>query len=163
MKYFLIALMIIMPYASFAADKGRETGLPTPRFVSLKSSEANMRKGPGTRYPIEWVYRKKGLPVEVLEEFGHWRRVRDSSGASGWLHKQMLSGSRYALIKGSSIIKLLDEPQADAPAVAKLEPGLVAALKECEPNWCRIASAQVEGWLPKANMYGSYDKELYNP
>lgn len=122
-----------------------------------------MRKGPGTRYPIEWVYQRKNLPVEILEEFGHWRRVRDADGSSGWLHKQMLSGTRRALITSEKPVVLYDDPEADAAKVIKLEPGVITMLKECKASWCLLEIGEHEGWLEKSQFYGAYDKELYNP
>ena len=151
MRTLLLTLLILgLPTSAYATDVGMETGLPTPRFVSLKSDEINMRKGPGTRYPIEWVYRRKHLPVEVTEEFGQWRRIRDRDGTSGWLHKQMLIGARTILTKQHIILK--DDPEKDATTVAKLEAGVIAKLKECEQEWCMIEVGDTEGWLKKTNI-----------
>lgn len=122
-----------------------------------------MRKGPGTRYPIEWVYRRDRLPVEIIEEFDHWRQIRDADGSIGWLHKTMLSGERTVLIKGNSPVALREDPQEDAEVVARLEAGVIAPLLECEKDWCRLEVKQHKGWLPKKLLYGVYDKELYNP
>ena len=164
MRYVLLAMLsACMPLAAFAAEKGRETGLPTPRFVSLKSNEINMRKGPGTRYPIEWVYRRARLPVEVMEEFGHWRRVQDVDGSSGWLHKNMLSGARTIITNENDVTYVMEQPAEDASRVAKLELGVIATLQACELEWCRIKLGEVEGWLEKSTFYGAYAKELYNP
>lgn len=167
MKNFAIILLALFYCAispnAIAAEVGRETGLTIPRFVSLKSSEINMRKGPGTRYPIEWVYRRDRLPVEIIEEFDHWRQIRDSDGSIGWLHKNMLSGERTILIKGNATVELRDDPEPDAEVVAKLELGVIASLIECELDWCRLQIKKTKGWLPKKLLYGVYDKELYNP
>ena len=160
--FFLILLISMLPFPSFAEEKGRETGLATPRFVSLKANEANLRKGPGTRYPIEWVFKRKALPVEVLEEFGHWRRIRTSDGTNGWLHKQMLSGSRHALITDQQHVTLRANPEDNAPPALKLESGVVASIEECEQAWCLIQIGEHEGWLEKSKFYGAYAKELYN-
>jgi SH3-like domain-containing protein len=167
MKYKISAMFILVCCATafpvLASEIGRETGLPIPRFVSLKSSEINMRKGPGTRYPIEWVYRRDRLPVEVIEEFDHWRQIRDADGSKGWLHKNMLSGVRTVFIKGKVAVELREDPENNASVVAKLEPGVIANLLECEKDWCKIEARKHEGWLQKKLFYGAYDKELYNP
>ncbi len=161
--FFLIVLCLGGATPLYASELGRETGLPIPRFVSLKSSEINMRKGPGTRYPIEWVYRRDRLPVEIIEEFDHWRQIRDSDGSIGWLHKNMLSGNRTALVKGKQPIELRDDPEDAAAVVAKLEPGVIANLLECEKDWCELEVKKHQGWVKKKLFYGAYDKELYNP
>ena len=158
-----ISVLILGAAENALAEVGRETGLLIPRFVSLKSSEINMRKGPGTRYPIEWVYRRDRLPVEIIEEFDHWRQIRDMDGSIGWLHKNMLSGERTALIKGKTPVELFDDPEADSDVIIRLEPGVIATLIECEKEWCRLEIQNHKGWLPKKLLYGAYDKELYNP
>src|SRR5919108_2081271 len=120
-----------------AQGLGIETSLPIPRFVSLRSNEVNLRTGPGTTYPVEWVYVRRGLPVEVIAEFDVWRRIRDWQNTVGWVHQSMLDGKRTALIVGSDR-GLLQEPTDTAPLVARLAPGVIARLLECDGPWCRL-------------------------
>jgi SH3-like domain-containing protein len=132
-----------------------------PRFVSFRSEEVNLRTGPGTRYPIKWVYRKEGLPVEVVEEFEHWRKVKLPDGEDGWVFKGMLSGKRNVQIK-AEVETVYQRPELNAPKVMRLEKGVVAELKICQEDWCQVSIAGAEGWIKKTSLYGVYaNKESY--
>jgi SH3-like domain-containing protein len=135
-----------------AADK-------VPRFASLKTDEANLRTGPGERYPIDWVLTKKGLPVEIVSEFDVWRKVHDSEGSEGWVHQRLLAGSRTVLIVGN-IRVLHAEPEASSPAVARAEPGVIARLLECRNVWCRVEAQDLKGWLRRSEVWGVYPDEV---
>jgi len=139
-----------------AQDEGRlgPSGMALPRFVSLKSDEVNLRTGPGTRYPIDWIYRRRGLPVEVVDEFEDWRRVRDHDGTLGWVHRFMLTSRRTVVIVGGTRT-LRREPAASAPGLAYLEAGVVANLKDCEAAWCRIEAQGFDGWIHRSEVYGT--------
>jgi SH3-like domain-containing protein len=136
------------------------TGLPLPRFASLRASEVNLRRGPGERYPIEWVYRRRGLPIEIIDEFESWRRIRDHDGTIGWIHRSMLRGQRTVLVLGN-MMSLRRDPDAQAPAVARLEPGVVARLETCRTIWCRVETGGYSGWLRRQDVYGLYPGESY--
>lgn len=144
-------------------ERPGRTGLPIPRFVSLHSNEINLRKGPGTRYPIKWVYRRRGLPVEIIDEFTTWRRIRDWEGTVGWVHQSMLSGKRTLRVlpsdTGERRILLREQPSHTAKAVAELEPGVLGNLENCEGTWCRATFSGLEGWLPRTAFFGVYDNE----
>lgn len=140
-----------------AAQTGR-TGLPLPRFVSLRAGEVNLRTGPGIRYPIDWVYRRKGLPVEVIDEFETWRRIRDHEGTMGWVHQSMLEGLRRVLVMPKSQV-LRRAPQPESRAVARLEPGVVAKLVGCDGPWCQVQVEGYAGWLKRAGVFGLYPDE----
>jgi SH3-like domain-containing protein len=161
----LIVVLLLMAVALSGADRpataqgvGIETNLPIPRFVSLRSNEVNLRTGPGTTYPVEWVYVRRGLPVEVIAEFDVWRRIRDWQNTVGWVHQSMLDGRRTALIVGGDR-SLLREPADSAPLVARLAPGVIARLIECDGLWCRIEAQGYRGWLKRDEFWGSYPKE----
>ncbi len=152
----LFALYIIAGASGPAAaqdDQLGPSGLALPRFVSLKSGEVNLRTGPGTRYPIDWIYRRRGLPVEVVDEFDDWRRVRDHDGTMGWVHRFMLASHRTVLVTGETRV-LRRRPAPDAPGLAYLEPGVVADLEDCEPAWCQIEAEGFEGWLRRSEIFG---------
>ena len=134
------------------------TGLPLPRFVSLRASEVNLRSGPGTRYPIDWVYRRSGMPVEIIDEFDTWRRIRDWQGTEGWVHQSMVRGRRSVLITGQRRI-LKRRPEAGAPGVAMLDAGVIAALERCRDGWCELSAGGYSGWLPRDSFYGLYPDE----
>ncbi len=134
------------------------SGLPLPRFVTLRAAKVNLRTGPGIRYPIEWVYARKGLPLEVIDEFETWRRVRDWQGSVGWVHQSMLSGQRGAMVVGEQRL-LRRAPEAGAAGVARIEAGVVARLRACAGGWCRIEVKGFEGWLRQEQIYGAYPDE----
>jgi SH3-like domain-containing protein len=134
------------------------SGRPLPRFASLRAREINMRSGPGSNYPILWVYRLPGLPVEIIDEFETWRRVRDWQGSTGWIHQNLLSGRRGALITGG-LRKLRRKPDEAAAGVALLDQGVLAKLEGCEGPWCRITVETHEGWLKRDEFFGIYPDE----
>ena len=139
------------------------TGLPLPRFASLRADEANVRSGPGTRYPIEWVFRRKGMPVEIVAEFENYRKIRDWQGASGWVHQSLLTGKRSFIIpaKAASLHKT---PARAAEVIAKLEPEVTGEIRSCSGDWCRVrvSSSGVSGWLERTELWGVYKSEPIN-
>ncbi|MEX0921522.1 MAG: SH3 domain-containing protein [Rhodovibrionaceae bacterium] len=139
-------------------DRPGQTGLPLPRFVSLRASEVNLRAGPGIRYPIQWVYQRRNMPVEVIEEFETWRRIRDWEGTDGWVHQSMIQGRRSILVTGQERL-LLREPEGGSAPVAKLEAGVVGELLGCNGRWCEVAAGGFDGWLPREAFYGTYPDE----
>lgn len=138
-------------------SKGTASGLPLPRFASLRADEVNLRAGPGTRYPIEWVFKKEGLPVEITAEFDIWRRVRDWDGSEGWVHKSTLSGKRTILVTGGEK-PVYKEPESPALA-ARVEGGSVGALQSCEAHWCKVKFDSVKGYMKKGDFWGAYETE----
>jgi SH3-like domain-containing protein len=130
-----------------------------PRFASLQSSEVNMRIGPGEDYPILWIYRRAGLPVEIIEEFDLWRRVRDHDGVVGWVRANLLSGKRNVLVRDRRRA-LLAGPEDGASEIALVDPGVILALLECEKIWCRVEIRDLTGWLRKDAFWGVYADEI---
>ncbi len=145
----LLACALVRPTA--AADTPH-----APKFMSLRSNEVNLRAGPGEQYPIHWVYRRKGLPVEIIGAYDVWRHVRDWQGTEGWIHVRLLSADRTAIIKGETRT-IHREPARDSPALARLEPGVIANLLECRNAWCRIETRghrTIRGWLLRSEIWG---------
>lgn len=140
------------------ASRPSVTGLAVPRYVSLRSDEVNLRTGPGVRYPVEWILQRRHMPVEILAEFENWRKIRDWQGTEGWVHESMLSGRRYAVVTGE-VRNLRRQPDPKAPAVARLEPGVVAELLDCRDQWCRLDSDGFKGWLMRSEFWGVYPNE----
>lgn len=140
------------------AETPRRTGLPLPRFASLRADEVYMRTGPGQRYPIEWIYRRRGLPVQIIAEFDTWRKVRDWNGTVGWMHRAMLTGRRTGITTAESTT-LYREPEANAPVVARAEAGVIVRLAACEGPWCRIEARGLKGWVPRAALWGTLPEE----
>jgi len=140
------------------------SGLPLPRFVSLKPARVNSRVGPGANYSVNWMYLKAGLPMEVIQEFDTWRRVRDADGSEGWINQSLLSGRRTAIVapwqrgKGGQI-NLLDEPDKDAGVVAIIEPGVIGSIKKCDGQWCEMTFDGHTGWMAQSQVWGAYPGE----
>ena len=136
--------------------------LPLPRFASLDSNEVNLRAGPGKDYPILWVYQRRGLPVEIIQEFDTWRRIRDRDGTVGWVQQNLLSGKRGALVIDEART-LRTDPTGGAKAVAILQPGVVAEIAECgTDNWCRMEVKGYKGWLRRDDFWGTYPDEVFD-
>ncbi len=133
--------------------RGPVTNLPIPRFVSLKASEGNARRGPSLSHRIDWVFRHRDMPLKVTAEFGHWRRVEDREGAGGWVHYSLISGVRTAVINTDSA-DLLARDSDGAPVVARAMSGVIARLERCGPDWCRIAAGGQRGWVRKSALWG---------
>jgi SH3-like domain-containing protein len=148
------ALVVAASAAGGAEEaRGPVTNLPLPRFVSLKADEANVRRGPGTTHRIDWVFKRRDMPLLVTAEFANWRRVRDRDGAEGWVHYTLLSGVRTVLID-VEMAALRARPAADAPIRAWAEWGVVARLGDCVPDWCRITAERQRGWVSRAEIWG---------
>jgi SH3-like domain-containing protein len=143
--------------AARPAPPGR-TGLPLPRFVTLRADEVNLRTGPGTRYPIDWVYHRRGLPVEIVDEFDTWRRIRDWQGTEGWVHQSMVQGQRGILVTGKRHV-LLRRPELGSPGVALVDAGVVGVLERCQGDWCEVSAGGFTGWLQREAFYGLYPGE----
>ena len=157
-----VAVPMLAPSPAPAAKAGAETGLPVPRFVSLRSNEVNLRTGPGTNYPVEWVYVRRHMPVEIVAEFDTWRKIRDWQGTVGWVHQSLLDGQRTGIVVGT-VRDMLSAPQADAArTVARLEPGVIVRLRECRPDWCLVRVQEFEGWLPRDAFWGLYPGETFD-
>nr|WP_194096480.1 SH3 domain-containing protein [Marivivens aquimaris] len=139
-------------------ELGEVTNLPLPRFVSLKAQEANVRRGPSTDYRIDWVFTRRDMPLQVTAEHGHWRRVIDRDGMGGWVHYIMLSGSRTVII--DEMTPLFSMPDEDATQEAQLESGVVARIRECNVDWCKLSAGGFTGWSPKTNLWGVGETEV---
>lgn len=141
--------MLAPPAAAATADKNADI----PRFGTLRADRVNLRVGPGSQYPIQWVFVRKGLPVEVIGEDDVWRRIRDAEGTEGWVHEHMVTGNRSIVVDGE-MRTLRAEPSTTAAAVAQAEPGVIAHLLECRGPWCRVEAEGIKGWLQRSEMWG---------
>lgn len=167
----LVGLAFVSPGAgnvgqAVAAQQGTlgPSGLPLPRFVSLKAGKVNSRIGPGADYPVDWLYLKPGLPMEIIQEYDNWRRVRDADGAEGWINQTLLSGHRTAITapwqRGKPAqINLLSKPDKESRTVALIEPGVVGSIKRCNGEWCEMSFAGTTGWLTQSQLWGAYPGE----
>ena len=160
-----VTLMTTTGFQSHAASTGK-SGLPLPRFVSLKSKRVNMRVGPGREYQVAWMYQKPGLPMEIIQEYDNWRKVRDPEGNEGWILHSLLTGKRTAIIapwdraQSGKNVEMLSSPDASASVKAEMEPGVVASVQECTDSWCRIEVSGVAGIVNKNDIWGVYPDEI---
>lgn len=129
-----------------------------PRFASLRAEEVNLRTGPGKQYPVDWVFLRRALPIEIVADYGHWRKIRDVDGSEGWVHKSLLSGDRWAMITGG-VRTLLRTPAPNTEPVLRAEAGVLGKLLACKGDWCRLEIAGVKGWLRRGDVWGVYPDE----
>lgn len=162
-KNFMLMFMIGWLTSSFfliSSCFANSSGLPIPRFASLRSSEINLRRGPGTRYPIDWIFVRAGLPVEIISEFETWRKIRDIEGTEGWVHQSMLSGKRTVMTPlFQKPVFLMKNPDRNARPVARLQGGVIASLKKCTQKWCYVEAQTHKGWLHKDTFWGLRENE----
>src|SRR5271169_585916 len=150
----LAGALIAAPRLALADPVGPVTKLPLPRYASLKTDRVNLREGPSKDHPTKWVYERAGLPVEITAEFEIWRKIRDSEGVEGWVLHSLLSGRRTALVAPWKKEPLLLTASDHTTPIAKLAPGVVAALRRCDGEWCRIAGTGFDGYMRQENLWG---------
>lgn len=141
---------------------GASTGLPLPRFVSLKSAKTNVRGGPSSDHQVVWVFQRKGLPVEVVAESDNWRRIRDSDGEEGWILQNMLAGKRTGVVmpwQRQAVAGLYGAPQLKGGIVARLEAGVVGEIESCAKGWCEFSAGGQQGYIEQAKLWGVYPDE----
>ena len=148
----------------FAVERG-PSGLPLPRFVSLKADRVNVRAGPGRSHRIKWTFTKSGIPVEIVREFDNWRSIRFADGTEGWVFHAMLSSERTALVRPwqqDELVPARSGPSDSARVTAKLEPMVLARVKSCTDRWCEVAGRGWAGFVQKAELWGVYPNEVIN-
>ena len=157
----VIAIISIIIFSQVSnADIGKETGLEIPRYVSLKSDDANIRVGPSKNYPIEIKYIKKNYPLKVLDEYEEWRKVEDFNRNIGWIHKSLISGIRTGIVlsndnKNISILNTLD-----GNVIGEIGNGNIVFLEKCKIDWCLVSLDDYEGWMNKNYIWGVKEKEI---
>jgi SH3-like domain-containing protein len=126
----------------------------TPYWASLDEPEARMRTGPSTEFPVKWVYKRQKLPVKVVSVHSVWRKIEDPDGDQGWMHVRLLSPERTALVIGSGVGALRDEPSATGRIAWRVEPGVVGRIEECAKGWCRMDVAGRTGFIEAERLWG---------
>jgi len=144
---------------SIGQERGSVTNLPIPRYVSLKASKANARRGPSLSHRIDWVFTRRHMPLEIYGEYENWRRVRDIDGAGGWIHYSLLSGARTAILT-VDMQPLLNLPVEGSMIVARFEKGAIADVEKCDPMWCQLSAGGYKGWVPKEAIWGVHPEEI---
>ncbi len=140
----------------------RDTSYPLPRFVSLGSNEIYVRTGPGQKYPVQWVFKKKGIPVEIVLEYDNWRKIKDFDGDMGWVHKTLLSGRRAGFVIGESNVRLNRKPNESSDLLAYLEPKTLLSIAECDAQWCAVNASGYKGWVKQKDIWGVYEGEKFD-
>ncbi len=151
--------------SSSGTSTGTSTGLPIPRFVSLKPSDTPMREGPSKDNAVKWIFKREGLPVEITAEFDNWRRIRDAEGVEGWVFHTRLSGKRNVMVMSmpaqkAEPIRLHSSPTETSHVPAKLQPGVIAMLDNCNKNWCKIKGEDFNGYIKQDRLWGVYALEM---
>ena len=156
-----IVAFLIATLATIAAaeERGPVTNLPLPRYVSMKTEEGNVRRGPSLSHRIDWVFTRSGMPLQITAEYGHWRRVQDRDGMGGWMHYSLLSGSRTAIVD-EDLLPLYARPDTAAQLTARLEAGVIARIDECDLDWCRLRAGGYRGWVRKDALWGVEPDEI---
>lgn len=151
--------------ASLAAPSeprlGPVTGFPLPRYVSMKAQEGNARRGPSRSHRIDWVFQRRNMPLVVVAEHGHWRRVVDRDGQGGWMHYSLLSGVRTAIVE-VDLLEMRQRPDPAAPVRAHAELGVIGTLDECQPGWCLLDAGGYRGWVPADAIWGVEPGERFD-
>jgi SH3-like domain-containing protein len=159
----LLCACALTATGAYAADPlGPVTGLPLPRYASLKTDRVNLREGPSKEHATKWVYERAGLPVEITAEFDTWRRVRDSEGVEGWVLHSLLSGRRTALVspgKKADIVSLLAKPSPSAELAATLQTGVIVNIRSCDGQWCLVDGDGFKGYIEQVKLWGVYPGE----
>jgi SH3-like domain-containing protein len=167
---FRLALAVVAALSTSVANAGAagesaagpSSGLPVPRFVSLKPDKVNVRGGPTRNHEISWQYTRAGLPVEITAESDNWRRIRDWEGSEGWVYHSMLSGRRTGIVNAKEkdgLVPLYAKGDSAAPVVAQLQSGVLGSVKYCTGTWCRIVGAGFDGWIAQERIWGVYPSE----
>jgi SH3-like domain-containing protein len=160
----VLALLLLSATAASAGDAstGAASGLPVPRFVSLKPDRVNVRGGPTRDHDVTFVFTRSSLPVEITAESDNWRRIRDWEGSEGWVYHSLLSGRRTALVAAKQrdeLVPLYSQTDVTSSLVARLQPGVLASVKQCNGTWCRISGAGFDGWIMQERLWGVYPHE----
>ncbi|WP_370931703.1 SH3 domain-containing protein [Bartonella sp. DGB1] len=145
---------------NYQGQVGVSTGLPIPRYVSLKAKTTNVRVGPGVQYRIAWTFTQRSLPVKIINEYDNWRYIEDYTGSKGWITAGLLSSSKYILVapnKKNRHYKLYNKKDVKSNIIAQISSGAIGSLKICEDNWCKVVFDRVTGWIEKKYLWGVND------
>ena len=151
-KIFLVFFLVFGLFITVFVNKANAVAV-VDNYVSLISNEVNMRTGPGYRYPIEWIYQREGLPVEIIDRFEHWMQIRDIEGTTGWVHKTLLS-SKKTVIVTQDMSQLFETSGTKAKAIALIEKGTIGNLDRCRIYRCYVSFGEYEGWVGRTALWG---------
>jgi len=158
----VMAMLAGVAHSAGEVPTGSVSGLPVPRFVSLKSDRVNVRSGPNKDQDVRWLYTRAGMPVEITAEFENWRRIRDWEGAEGWVYHSLLSGKRSAVVVPTlkdDLVPLYESSDVASSVVARLQSGVLGQLKSCDGTWCKFSGKNFSGWIKQERLWGAYPNE----
>ena len=166
MKRFCLILLALVYFVcpAFAQEEDGDTGHNLPRMASFRSNHINARIGPGSRQPIEWIYKQKNAPGEIIAEFELWRKIKDWEGAETWVHKAMLTNKRWIKMTKTETANIYAKPQSDSRIIAKVEDQVIGKIEKCpeQKDFCLIKFSEFEGWVNRNDFYGVYPNETIN-
>lgn len=161
MNYKIYSKILVLLFSLFYAKLANSASLQVPRFVTIKANEANARNGPGVSFPVEWIYHKKGIPVEIIAEYEQWRKIRDLSGDEGWIHSSILSGKRSVVVNAKNYKNLYKNSTENAKIIARIHPKTICAVSKCNKLWCKVNCSNYKGWMTRENLWGIYKNEEF--
>jgi SH3-like domain-containing protein len=159
----LLASLVAIPAGAVGESNGATSGLPVPRYVSLKADKVNVRGGPSRDHDVAWVFTRAGMPVEITAESENWRRIRDAEGAEGWVFHSLLSGRRTVLVAPSGkteAFPLYERAATGGRVVAQLQARVLATVRSCDGKWCRIFGDGFDGFMEQHLLWGVYPQEI---
>jgi SH3-like domain-containing protein len=159
----LLVLLTAIPVGAAGEQTGATSGLPVPRYVSLKADKVNVRGGPSREHEVTWTFMRVGIPVEITAESENWRRIRDAEGAEGWVFHSLLSGRRTALVAPSAKTEsfpLYERAGAGGRVVAQLQARVLATVRRCDGKWCRVFGDGFDGYIEQHLLWGVYPNEV---
>ena len=161
---FIVLLCMVGIFVAVAKEHNpqKQNNDSLPRFASLRDETINARSGPGTKYPIDWVYKQKFAPVEIIAEFEHWYRIRDWQNSESWVMKQLLISKRFVKVITPGENNLYAKDNYKSKVIARIEDDVIGEVKKCpaDNNFCLIVFNNYEGWMPRQNLYGLYEEEI---
>lgn len=163
LRVFVVFLcFFIVPPAFSQSEAFRSTPYPLPRFVSTGDETVYVRTGPGRQFPLKWVYQRSGIPVEIILEYEHWRKIRDFDGDIGWVHKSLLSGGRTAFIAFDADVAMYESRSINSDLSAILKPSIVVEVARCNANMCKVEVQNISGWVLQKQLWGVYEGEKFD-
>lgn len=153
-RYTILLCVAILSFSLLAISAHAQNKRKTPYWASIDEKEARMRTGPSTEYPVKWVYKRKHLPIKVVDIHQSWRKIEDPDGDQGWMHVRLLSAERTAMIIGNSNVELLDQPSVNGKVAWRAQPGVVGRIDDCQNGYCRIDIAGRSGYVDVRNIMG---------
>jgi SH3-like domain-containing protein len=149
------AALLLLVFATLSLDAAAaQQRRETPYWASIASGRAMMRRGPGQNYPGMWEYRRVDLPIQVLEIYQDWRKVRDPDGTIGWMLVRLLSDQRTAVVRGDAPRSLHEAPDAASPVRYRAEPGVVGRVSRCAGGWCQFDARGRGGYIRVDQIWG---------